>query len=303
MRTEKTSLRGTSASRLAVNRCLSLAFVFTILLFVIGAVPAGAVDSAPAVAVTPCANTISACGCTITSPGTYTVSTALNSGQGLTANSDCIDIKAKNVILNVADHNITGPGIGNSTGAGIRVLKSASGTFVEGDDARVTAWNIGMEIDASSVITDWVQTQNNGQAGTFLNNTKNVNVNDFNTMNNATYGVWIREGSNNQINCSNTNFNGKIGLYVGCHTDGTHGTTCKGFGPSKNNRLFDHSTNDNGDAGIVIDLGNTGNVVGDFTSDSNGGSLDSIDENPGCDSDVWLSPSGNYGRTNQGCIP
>jgi hypothetical protein len=303
MRTEKTSLRRTSTLRQAVSRGLSLGFVFASALCVICALSAAAAVSAPAAAVTPCGNTISACGCTITSSGTFTVSTNLNSGQGLTANSDCIDIKAKNVVLTVGNHSITGPGTGNSTGAGIRVLKSASGTFIEGDDTHITAWNIGMEIDASNVITDWVQTQNNGQAGTFLNNTKNVNVNDFNTQNNSTYGVWIREGSNNQINCSNTNFNGKIGLYVGCHTDGTHGTTCKGFGPSKNNRLFDHSTDNNGDAGIVIDLGNTGNVVGDFTSNSNGGSLDSIDENPGCDSDVWLSPSGNYGRTNQGCIP
>src|SRR5260370_6640143 len=134
-----------------------------------------------------CPATITACGCTITKTGTYVVTMALDAGQGLTGFSDCIDIKAKNVVLNVGDNNITGPGIGSSTGAGIHVLRSASGAFIEGDDTVVTAWNIGMEIDASNVITDWVQTQFNGQAGTFLNNTKNVNVNDFTTSHNSTY--------------------------------------------------------------------------------------------------------------------
>ena len=260
-------------------------------------------EAAAEAAVTACSTTISSCGCTITATGVYLVNADLNSGQGLTGLSDCIDIKAKNVVLNVQGHDITGPGTMTSTGAGIHLLRSASGAFIEGDDTSVTAWNIGMEIDASNVITDWVQTQFDGQAGTFLNNTKNVNVNDFTTSHNLTYGVWIREGSHNQINCSNTNFNGKIGLYVGCHMDATHGTKCKGFGPSKNNRLFDHSTDNNGDAGIVIDIGNTGNVIGDFTSSGNGGALDSIDDNAGCDNDIWLAAGGNYNRANQSCIP
>jgi hypothetical protein len=44
-------------------------------------------------------------------------------------------------------------------------------------------------------------------------------------------------------------------------------------------------------------------VIGDFTSSSNGGSFDSIDDNPGCDNDAWLAAGGNYGTTNQNCIP
>jgi hypothetical protein len=279
---------------------LSFAFVLAVPLL-IGTTDQLRAQTTAEAAVTPCSATISACGCTITKTGVYVVNAPINSGQGLTGLSDCIDIKAKNVVLNVAHNNITGPG--TSTGIGIHLLRSANGAFIEGDDTHVTAWNIGMEIDASNVITDWVQTRNNTQAGTFLNNTRNVNVNDFSISGNSIYGVWIREGSNNQINCSNTDGNGKIGLYVGCHDDATHGTKCKGFGPSKNNRLFDHSTDNNGDAGIVIDLGNTGNVIGDFTSSSNGGSFDSIDDNPGCDNDAWLAAGGNYGTTNQNCIP
>jgi len=118
---------------------LSLTIAVAGALLLIGAThPVQAQDTAAA-AVTACPATITACGCTITKTGTYVVTMALDAGQGLTGLSDCIDIKAKNVVLNVGDHNITGPGIGSSTGAGIHVLRSASGAFIEGDDTVVTA--------------------------------------------------------------------------------------------------------------------------------------------------------------------
>ena len=78
-------------------------------------------------ATTACGTSISACGCTITKAGTYTVTASLSASGG-----DCIDIKASNVILNVQKKGITGPGSGTSTGAGIHVLKSSSRAFIEG---------------------------------------------------------------------------------------------------------------------------------------------------------------------------
>src|ERR1700693_3861768 len=83
-------------------------------------------------ATTACGTSIAACGCTITAAGTYTVTTNLSSAQGLTAAGDCIAIKASKVVLNVHHFSVTGPGTGTSTGAGIDVLKSSSGAFIEG---------------------------------------------------------------------------------------------------------------------------------------------------------------------------
>jgi hypothetical protein len=60
-------------------------------------------------AITACDASISACGCTITKSGTYTLTANLSSTQGLTATGDCIDIKASNVILNGHNFNIIGP--------------------------------------------------------------------------------------------------------------------------------------------------------------------------------------------------
>ncbi|MFI5089340.1 MAG: hypothetical protein ACHP7P_04710, partial [Terriglobales bacterium] len=46
-----------------------------------------------------CSNSITACGCTITAAGTYTVNANLTASQGLTSHNGCIDVTADNVEL------------------------------------------------------------------------------------------------------------------------------------------------------------------------------------------------------------
>ncbi len=73
---------------------------------------------------------------------------------------------------------------------------------------------------------------------------------------------------------------------------------------SSGNRIYDFSSEDNGDAGVVIDLGNEGNVLTDLTIRDNSGSVDSIDENSNCGTDQWINDgSDNFGVTSQSCIP
>ena len=67
---------------------------------------AGAAEEASAVT-TACATSISACGCTITKSGTYTVTADLFEHAGTHGGGDCIAIKASKVILNTADFSIT----------------------------------------------------------------------------------------------------------------------------------------------------------------------------------------------------
>jgi hypothetical protein len=257
---------------------------------------------AASAATTACATSIAACGCTITKSGTYTVTAALSASSG-----DCIDIKASNVILNVQKKGITGPGSGTSTGAGIHVLKSSSGAFIEGgggpSNITVSGWKYGLEVDGKNTTSDFVNSHGN-VVGVFLNGATGANINDFDADDNSVYGVWIRGGKGNQFNCAETDNNTGTGVYVGCHNDDTRGSTCKGVKPSSGNRLYDFSSNDNGDAGVVIDVGNEGNVITDVHITGNLDAADSIDENPNCGTDQWISDgSDDFGVTSQSCIP
>ena len=105
-------------------------------------------------ATTACATSIAACGCTITKAGTYTVTSDLSSSQALTAAGDCIAIKASNVILNLHDFAVQGPGSGTSTGAGIDVLKSSSGAFIEGGNSQPSGWKYGLEVQGNGLPPD-----------------------------------------------------------------------------------------------------------------------------------------------------
>ena len=257
--------------------------------------------------VTSCSSLISQCGCTITRPGFYKVTAALLSSQGLTAQGDCIDVKAANVVLYLQGFNITGQGALLATGAGIRLLSSAKGTFVEGTQeplgggfSTIRGWKYGIEADSANNIVEDFQANLNGTAGIFLNKANGNNINDFSAGNNTVYGVWLKAASSNQINCSDTDNNGKSGVYVGCADDGSLGASCKGVGPSKSNRIYDHDSSSNGGAGIAIDLGDTKNLVTDTTDKTNTGGADLIDENANCDSNLWFG--NNFGTRSQSCI-
>ncbi len=257
---------------------------------------ARAEDEASA-ATTACGTSIAACGCTITKSGTYTLTSDLSGTTG-----DCIAIKASNVILNLDRHLITGPGSGTSTGAGIDVLKSSSGAFIEAY-SNLSGWKYGLEVQGKNTIVDEGGYKDN-VVGVFLDGATGANINDFLAVDNTVYGVWIRGGKGNQVNCFSAESNTKTGVYIGCHNDDTRGTTCAGAKPSSGNRIYDFQSKDNGDAGVVIDVGNEGNLITDAGISSNSGGTDSIDENPSCGTDQWMNGSyDNFGVTNASCIP
>ena len=63
------------------------------------------------------------------------------------------------------------------------------------------------------------------------------------------------------------------------------------MGPSKSNRIYDHSANSNGD---------TKNLVTDTFDKINTGGADLIDENANCDSNLWFG--NDFGTRSQSCI-
>src|ERR1035437_24991 len=277
---------------------IAAALAIALLLFH-GAAQAQEVESANTPA---CGSSIAACGCRITTGGTYTVTGDLSGAAG-----DCIAIKANSVVLNIDKHSITGPGSGTSTGAGIHVLKSSSGAFIEGgggpSDITASGWKYGLEVQGKNTISDYFNPHGN-VVGIFLDGATGANINDFAAEDNSVYGVWIRGGKGNQINCFNSNNNTGTGLYIGCHNDDPRGTRCRGVKPSSGNRIYDFESESNGDAGVVIDVGNQGNVLTDLTIKNNTGGVDSIDKNPSCGTDRWMNNgSDNFGVTSQSCIP
>ncbi len=254
-----------------------------------------------------CASAISSCGCTITKPGTYTVTAVLDATQGLNANGDCLDVKAPNVNLFLNGFDITG----NSAGTGLHLLSSANNAMVQGikgkksasttQDPTLSGWSIGLEVDsANGLIVDF-KAIGNTHVGVFLDKARNNNLNDFQANKNGVYGVWLEASSGNQINCSDAAKNGNTGIYVGCSPNGPTGTACKGTGPSTKNKIYDNSTGNNTFAGIAIDLGQTKNAVIQAYSTGNG-TDDLIDENSNCDSNLWFAGT-NFGTSNNSsCI-
>jgi hypothetical protein len=270
-------------------------------------------DSQADVAVTSCASPITSCGCTITTSGFYKLANALSSSQGLTANNGCIDITASNVVLNTGKpltpsgvthggFNIEGSGGGTPTGIGIHILKGSNNDFLE-LPGKVEGWDVGLLVESNGNIVDFAFVQPtvpNGTAGIEINGGNNNNINDFAANNNNNYGVWLRGASNNQINCSNSDGNGNIGVYIGCSDNGPIKAKCSPkVPPSNNNQIFDHSANSNTKYGVVIDLGNTGNIVTNVEAESNG-TMDMLDENKNCDHNRWFFDG--FGTASPGCI-
>lgn len=293
------------ASRLKMNLRVGVVVVASAATMFAWALSVRAQEAQTDAAVTACVSPIAACGCTITKSGFYLLANDLLSSQGMTAKNGCIDIKASKVVLNTAKpntggmtnggFNLTGPGGTTPTGIGIHILKGSNKNFIE-LPSRVEGWDVGILVEGNSnIVEDFNAARSfsstaipNGTAGVEINGGSNNNINDFTVGKNNNYGIWLRGASNNQINCSNTDENGNIGVYVGCSINGPINGKCSPkVPPSKNNQIYDHSAFNNAKYGVVIDLGNTGNIVTDLNASSNG-TMDLLDENANCDSNRWF---------------
>ncbi|HVA79904.1 MAG TPA: hypothetical protein VNF29_03165 [Candidatus Binataceae bacterium] len=260
---------------------------------------------------TACQTTISACGCVITKADLYTLSGTFAAGSTFNADGSCIEVAAPNVDLNLNGATITGTS--SSSGIGVFFLKRANNGVLEGFDATISKFEVGLQIESNNILTDYFTTNSNttgilihgvhGGAitdftsdsntnGVVIEDTTGSNINTFTAGSNTNYGVWVESSSNDQINDFNTQKNGGTGTYVGCAaTGGPSGARCTSGGrPSNNNRIYDAFSGSNGGDGIAIDLGDSGNLVTDIDATSNTGD-DAVDENPSCDHNLWFGNS------------
>jgi len=240
-----------------------------------------------------CSSSIQACGCTISSAGTYTVDFDLNASQGLTSRGGCIDVTAANVKLFTHGHNITGAGTGS--GIGIHLLPSAGNLSLtaagpQGTHTTISGWQYGLESQADNVISEGFYFEGN-TTGVLLTGAGNNNVSCFGSFYNSVYGVWIWGGSGNQIDYAGVWNNGVAGVYIGCSGSGLLGPACTRSSSASNGNFIFAVTSYPGvppqNYGIVVENGSKQNSIMDNSFFGNTVN-DLFDGNPN-GANVWSS--------------
>jgi hypothetical protein len=210
--------------------------------------------AAPAAAAAKCKKAIKACGC-VAKKGHYALANDLTSSS---AGADCLTIAGAHVTLDMAGHQMTGPG-GVATGAGIHVMSSGGGAFIDGVNQKITGFGTGILVDASDVAIAFVSLRSNAQYGLKINGgSRNSLYNsDAGTLTpatgNGTAGVLISNGSGNLIDDISADRNGMYGIEIN---------------GGSNNALHDLDGDFNNIYGIWIN-GSNGNRVTNFTGNSN----------------------------------
>jgi len=212
-------------------------------------------------AVSACPQTITTCGCTITKPGNYTITTNLTG----TASQDCIDISAAKVNLRSDAFALTGAG-GNSVG--INVLKSAANVNLQLADPTnpdnisvITGFDVGIEIQASGAIVTGFDVSQNQSNGLLIKGSSCSVMGFTSNSNSLGNGVTISGSSGCQI--SNFTASGNSGLGVALVNAKT--TTVESFDASDLGGL-------GGNAGGGIGLtSSSSNTIANFGADYNVG--------------------------------
>ena len=238
-----------------------------------------------------CSTSITACGCTIHSAGTYTVNADLTASQGLTALGGCIDVNANNVNLLTNGYNITGAGTG--TGIGIHLLSGRNTIFLSAAGPQstyttISGWQYGVESQAHTVTSEAFYLDGNS-TGLLLKGAQSNIFGEFGASGNTVYGVWIWGGSANQIAYSGVWDNGVAGMYIGCKANGPNGPACSGSGNnSTGNFVFGvvSYTTAAESYGLAVQSGNTANTLVDNQFYSN--TVDDLfDGNASGSSNMW----------------
>jgi len=251
-----------------------------------------------------CSSSITMCGCTITSPGVYTVDAGLDALSGTTARGDCIDVAAKKVRLLTNAFLIQGQG----KGAGIRLLPSADDVFLEGLNANfgstaLIGWQYGLESEASNVISDGFGYFGNTVGVLLKGATNNILTHSY-ANGNLVYGYWVKGGSRNQIDSGNQD-NGTAGIYLGCSSTGPMGEACEeDSSTTSGNFIYESFGNSEGlqNYGIAVERGSKRNtIVGNSFGTLGANTVyDIFDGNPNCDGNLWRV--NQFVTANRSCI-
>jgi Right handed beta helix region len=138
-------------------------------------------------------------------------------------------------------------------------------------------------------------TAGNTRAGVSFNSSNNDTIATVTVANNGKYGFWLLSSKGNLITDANgTANNGRVGILLGCGPE----PGCSATG-SNNNRITNSGASGSSGAGILIDKGNSQNIVTLTHNAGNPKNRDMVDNNPQCDSNIWYN---NTGSGNRKCI-
>lgn len=262
---------------------------------------------------------LSRCG-SITTAGHYRVTNSL-----VARSADCIDIRASNVTLDLANFNVTNTGPAGSS-VGINLLGSITNVTIEGANAFIEGFSIGVETGASSsgTIAEDFNVVGNTRIGVLMQGSNQFFTNIFAqhqaygielhgctrciaaniySTDNSVYGFWIFGSTLSQVFLNITEDNAIAGVYQGC--SGTApGSSCTARTFGSENAIYDTQWA-GGEYGVVVDKGETSGRVFQTQIDYNGTTdFPSIDElydgNAACGSNLWFEDS--FTRANQSCI-
>ena len=259
------------------------------------------------------ATDISTCGTIISKPGFYQVTQNLSASSG-----DCIDVNAPHAIIFLNGHQISGGG----SGVGLKFSARANHSFVEGGNANISGFAIGVENDAPFVHGDNFNANGNATGGLLVSGAQNSTFSNFQASSNGSYGVrflatssavaesaqasgngnygiWLDGASGVRIDNFDTEQNASAGVYVGCSSSGP-GSACSGAKHNNiANQIYDGFADGNGPYGVAIDANAAGNIVTAVES-MNNRSADMIDFGK-CGTSSWFG-NAFASATPNGCI-
>jgi len=243
--------------------------------------------------VTSCPNPITACGCTISSGGLYTLGNALTQ----TVSGDCIDVTGSTVSIDMAGFDITASGAGARNGTGIFFETGSSQGILEGGNGTISGFADGVEVSGSEITGENFNMKGNALSGLYLSSASNASfanmfatgspfgaelactncsVSFIEATGNSSYGVVVDGSTNASVSSFDANGNTKIGVYV---IDSVNTTVFNGVAGAVTAQQY----------GIYADFENTNVQI--FDNSASGNSVDDALDNgnfgAGCGS-LWF---------------
>lgn len=245
---------------------------------------------------------VSICGAQLTQPGRYVLAGDLGPCPG-----DGIDVVARDVLLDLGGHHLSGSGTGR--GGGVWIHAGATGAAVE--DGTVTGFGTGIEDDAANTSLLHLTASANLGVGIFLVGARSAHL-SFDTLSqngrfglylqrtsasiaqantivaSGIYGVFLQSSTLDTIAHNTIDGSGLAGVYAGCSNAGPgSGAACP---PSRGDTIEGNRVGGRPAYGIALDAGQTENLVhGNMVSGAR--RFDLEDANTGCRANGWSGDS------------
>src|SRR5713101_3723852 len=171
---------------------------------------------------------VDSCGSTLSSSGSYVVKGTLTASSG-----NCIEVTAPNVILDLSDGTLVGPG---DSGTAVLIHKQAKGAFVFG--GVLQGWDVGVEVDSARTVVSDTDISRGANTGVFLNGARKAVVADIDVSDIRQVGVHVRSSSFCTVENVDASTNGEFGFWVES---------------SRNIRLLRDDASESGDTAVFLD--------------------------------------------------